>query len=115
MNKAGRNVWVASAPDWKGRKVTSFNDDDGQEIAELSWAPQADYLLFTRGGDFEMGRDNPNPSYQTREAGPGDLDRLHRWPASQEAHRRKLTRDLAEGQHGGIRSGRASLYDDAHR
>ena len=62
LNEKGkRNIWVAGAPDWKGRKITDFQEDDGQEIAELSWAPHGDYLLFTRGGDFEMGRDNPNP------------------------------------------------------
>jgi len=57
-----RNIYIASAPDWKGRKLTNFDQDDGQEIAELSWAPDASYLLFTRGGDFETGRDNPNPA-----------------------------------------------------
>ncbi len=63
MDERGqRNIWVASAPDWKGHKVTSFNEDDGQEIADLAWAPDGSYLLFTRGGDFEMGRDNPNPA-----------------------------------------------------
>ncbi|MBV8807205.1 MAG: S9 family peptidase [Acidobacteriaceae bacterium] len=62
LNEQGRrNVWVASAPDWKGRRVTKFDEDDGQEIAELSWAPDGSYLLFTRGGDFETGGDNPNP------------------------------------------------------
>jgi dipeptidyl aminopeptidase/acylaminoacyl peptidase len=61
LNERGeRNVWVASAPDWKGHKVTQFNADDGQEIAELAWAPDASYLLFARGGDFETGGDNPN-------------------------------------------------------
>ncbi len=63
LNESGRrNVWVASAPDWKGHKVTNFDMDDGQEIAELSWAPDGASLLFARGGDFEMGRDNPNPA-----------------------------------------------------
>lgn len=63
LNERGRrNVWVASAPDWKGRKVTSFDADDGQEIDDLVWAPDSNYLLFARGGDFEMGRDNPNPA-----------------------------------------------------
>ena len=62
LNEKGhRNVWVSDAPDWNARRITDFNDDDGQEIAELSWAPDGTYLLFTRGGDFEMGRDNPNP------------------------------------------------------
>lgn len=63
LNEQGqRNVWIATSPDWKGRKITAFNEDDGQEIAELSWAPDGTYLLFARGGDFENGRDNPNPA-----------------------------------------------------
>src|SRR3954453_15926061 len=38
LNERGRrNVWVASAPDWKGRKVTNFEADDGQEIDDLAW------------------------------------------------------------------------------
>jgi len=63
LNENGRrNLWVASAPDWKGRKLTNFTEDDGQEIDEVTWAHDGSYLLFTRGGDFEMGRENPNPS-----------------------------------------------------
>lgn len=62
LNERGqRNIWVAGAPDWKGRKVTQFNQDDGQEISELAWAPDGSILLFARGGDFETGGDNPNP------------------------------------------------------
>jgi dipeptidyl aminopeptidase/acylaminoacyl peptidase len=57
-----RNIYVAEAPEWKGRKVTSFNDDDGQEIDQIAWTPDGSALYFTRGGDFEMGRDNPNPA-----------------------------------------------------
>ncbi len=63
LNENGqRNLWVAAGPDWKGRKLTSFNQDDGQEIDEVVWAHDGSYLLFTRGGDFEMGRENPNPA-----------------------------------------------------
>ncbi len=61
-----RNIWVASAPDWKGHKVTQFTQDDGQEIAELAWAPDSSFLLFARGGDFETGGDNPNPDLDPR-------------------------------------------------
>lgn len=57
-----RNVYVAEAPAWTGRKVTAFNEDDGQEIDQIAWAPDGSALYFTRGGDFEMGRDNPNPA-----------------------------------------------------
>ena len=57
-----RNIWVAEAPDYKGRRLTKFTDDDGQEIAEISWTPDARSLVYVRGGDFEMHRDNPNPA-----------------------------------------------------
>jgi dipeptidyl aminopeptidase/acylaminoacyl peptidase len=59
-----RNVWVAEAPDWTGHPVTAFNADDGQDIDDLAWAPDASYLLFVRGGDFEhVGTGNPNPNW----------------------------------------------------
>ncbi|MFL6463309.1 MAG: S9 family peptidase [Bryobacteraceae bacterium] len=62
LNERGaRNIWVAEAPTWKARKLTSFDKDDGQEISDLTWAPDGAYLLFARGGDFETGGDNPNP------------------------------------------------------
>jgi dipeptidyl aminopeptidase/acylaminoacyl peptidase len=62
LNEQGRrNVWVAAAPDWRARKLTAFDKDDGQDIDDLAWAPDAAYVLFARGGDFEKGEDNPNP------------------------------------------------------
>jgi dipeptidyl aminopeptidase/acylaminoacyl peptidase len=63
VNAEGRrDVWMAAAPNWTGRQVTRFNEDDGQEIQELAWLPDGSGLLFARGGDFEMGRENPNPA-----------------------------------------------------
>ena len=56
-----RNVYVAAAPDWKAKRITNFAKDDGEEIAQLAWAPDGSYLLFVRGGDLETGGDNPNP------------------------------------------------------
>ncbi len=67
LNEQGkRNIWVASAPDWNGRKITQFDSDDGQEIAELAWSPDGKTLYFTRGGDFETGGDPPNPGLRTQ-------------------------------------------------
>src|SRR5579862_1606915 len=61
-----RNVWVAeSSADAKGyqaRAVTTYADDDGQDIAELSWLPDASAIVYGRGGDFENGGDYPNPA-----------------------------------------------------
>jgi dipeptidyl aminopeptidase/acylaminoacyl peptidase len=63
LNQNGaRNVWVADAPTYAGRQLTNYRDDDGQEIAELTWTPDGRSIIFVRGGDFETGRDNPNPA-----------------------------------------------------
>ena len=70
LNEKGhRNIWIASAPDWKARNATGFTEDDGQEIAELAWAPDGSYLIFTRGGDFENGGENPNPDLRPTRPG----------------------------------------------
>ena len=60
--KGARNVWVADAPAYAGRSLTNYHDDDGQEIAQLTWTPDGRSILFVRGGDFENGRENPNPA-----------------------------------------------------
>ncbi len=57
-----RNIWVAEAPDYKGRRVTKFTADDGQEIAQMAWTPDGQSIVYVRGGDFETHRDNPNPA-----------------------------------------------------
>jgi len=57
-----RNIWVAEAPDYKGRQLTGYRDDDGQEIAQITWTPDGRSIVFVRGGDFETHRDNPNPA-----------------------------------------------------
>ena len=56
-----RNIWVAGPPDYKARALTSYDADDGQEIAELAWTPDGRNIVYTRGGDFEMLREAPNP------------------------------------------------------
>jgi len=62
MNTRGaRNVWAASPPDYRGHKVTNFSDDDGQDINQLRWTPDGRSIVFVRGGDFDMGREAPNP------------------------------------------------------
>lgn len=57
-----RNLWVAEAPDYKGRRLTNYRDDDGQEIAQIAWTPDGRSIVFVRGGDFETFGDNPNPA-----------------------------------------------------
>lgn len=63
MNARGiRNVWMAEAPSFKARQLTSYTQDDGQEIGELEWTHDAMGVLFTRGGDLGMLRESPNPT-----------------------------------------------------
>ncbi len=57
-----RNIWVAEAPDYKGRRLTDYRDDDGQEVAQIAWTPDGHSIIYVRGGDFETFRDNPNPA-----------------------------------------------------
>jgi dipeptidyl aminopeptidase/acylaminoacyl peptidase len=45
----------------KPAKITDYTADDGQEIGELSFTPDALSIVYTRGGDLEMRRDIPNP------------------------------------------------------
>jgi dipeptidyl aminopeptidase/acylaminoacyl peptidase len=63
LNERGaRNVWIAEGPSWKARRITSFTADDGQEIDEIDWLPDAHGLVYVRGGDFDTHRDDPNPA-----------------------------------------------------
>jgi dipeptidyl aminopeptidase/acylaminoacyl peptidase len=62
LNERGaRNVWVAEAPDYHGRRLTSYRGDDGEEIGELVWTPDALALVYTRGGEPNGAGENPNP------------------------------------------------------
>jgi len=56
-----RNIWVAEPPDYQARAVTSYTEDDGREIAELTWTQDGRAILYTRGGDFETLHEAPNP------------------------------------------------------
>ena len=56
-----RNIWAAQPPSYKAQAVTSYSSDDGQDIGGLDWTPDGKAIVYTRGGDMEMGREYPNP------------------------------------------------------
>jgi dipeptidyl aminopeptidase/acylaminoacyl peptidase len=56
-----RNIWVAAPPERKGRPVTSFAEDDGQEITDISFTPDGNAIVFVRGGDANRKGEIPNP------------------------------------------------------
>jgi dipeptidyl aminopeptidase/acylaminoacyl peptidase len=59
--RGANNLWVAAAPDFKGRRLTSITEDDGQEIGEVAWSADGKSIVYVRGGDLETNGDNPNP------------------------------------------------------
>ncbi len=62
-----RNIWVAQlGAEPKAQQITQYNEDDGQEIGDLAWAPDGNSLAYTRGGDAEsMEHPVPNPALLT--------------------------------------------------
>src|SRR5262245_54981558 len=60
--KGSRNVWIASAPQFEPRQLTSFTGDDGQDITTLTWTPDASAVLFVRGGGPNGQGEIPNPA-----------------------------------------------------
>jgi dipeptidyl aminopeptidase/acylaminoacyl peptidase len=45
-----RNIMVAEPPAYQDRKITSYSQDDGQELQSLRWTPDASAIVFVRGG-----------------------------------------------------------------
>jgi Dipeptidyl aminopeptidases/acylaminoacyl-peptidases len=69
--KGVRNVWVAEPPSYKGRQLTAFTEDDGIEIGELTWTPDASAVIYTRGGDLDSFAENTNPRSNPEEPKQG--------------------------------------------
>ena len=59
--KGARNIWVASPPEYKGKQLTSYTEDDGEDMGELVWTADAKAIVYTRGGDLDNFGESPNP------------------------------------------------------
>ncbi|MGI4758667.1 MAG: S9 family peptidase [Janthinobacterium lividum] len=62
--EGSRNVWVAS-PTEKAHAVTHYTADDGQDIDDITWAPDAEAVAYTHGTGPE-GSEHPaaaNPAH----------------------------------------------------
>src|SRR5262249_55719668 len=60
--KGKRNIWVAEGPEFKARQLTQYNEDDGQELTELSFTRDGKWLVYVRGGTRNPAGDVPNPT-----------------------------------------------------
>jgi dipeptidyl aminopeptidase/acylaminoacyl peptidase len=63
LNERGaRNLWVAAAPDYKGRRLTAYKEDDGQDVGMIQWTADGRSIIYVRGGNLEqIGQAIPNP------------------------------------------------------
>jgi dipeptidyl aminopeptidase/acylaminoacyl peptidase len=57
-----RNLWVAAPPEYRGRQLTRYTVDDGQELGGVTWTPDGRTLLFVRGGGANRQGEHPNPT-----------------------------------------------------
>ena len=57
-----RNVWIADAPDFAGRRITSYTVDDGQDLTGLAFTGDGKFVVFTRGEGANRQGESPNPS-----------------------------------------------------
>jgi len=57
-----RNVWVAEGPSFNARKLTSYHEDDGQEISDLRFTDDGSTLVYSRGGGKNPAGEFPNPT-----------------------------------------------------
>lgn len=57
-----RNIWMARPPTFEARQVTSYQEDDGQELGSLEWSPDASSLIYVRGGAPNRQGEHPNPT-----------------------------------------------------
>ncbi|MCX6627277.1 MAG: S9 family peptidase, partial [Candidatus Solibacter sp.] len=60
--KGVRNIMVAAPPAYQGRKITAYTEDDGQELLELRWTPDASAVVYVRGGSANGRGEIPNPA-----------------------------------------------------
>src|SRR5215217_5716915 len=56
--RGARNVWVAEGPDFKPRRLTNYENDDGQELSSLSISADGKYVVYVRGGDHGSNFDS---------------------------------------------------------
>ena len=59
FNEAGhRNIYVAEGPSFRARKLTSYDQDDGQEISSLSISDDGKFVVYVRGGEHSGNWDD---------------------------------------------------------
>jgi dipeptidyl aminopeptidase/acylaminoacyl peptidase len=60
--KGKRNIYVAEGPEFKARRLTSYMEEDGQELSALQFSADANTIVYTRGGGKNRTGQSPNPT-----------------------------------------------------
>ena len=61
--EGARNVWYAEGPQWQGRALTTYDGDDGQELAGLTFTSDGRRVLYVRGGAPNRQGEVPDPLF----------------------------------------------------
>jgi dipeptidyl aminopeptidase/acylaminoacyl peptidase len=62
------NIMVAEPPAYTARKITSYTEDDGQDLMDLRWTPDARAIVYVRGTGLNGAGEIPNPALDVRGA-----------------------------------------------
>ncbi|RDZ29179.1 S9 family peptidase [Lysobacter silvisoli] len=57
-----RNLWSARAPEFAPRQLSSYDEDDGQQLSGLSLSADGRWLAYVRGGGPDAAGNNSNPT-----------------------------------------------------
>jgi dipeptidyl aminopeptidase/acylaminoacyl peptidase len=57
-----RNIWVTEAPKFESRRLTSYLQDDGQELGQVNFSDDGNTIVYTRGGEKNSAGQSPNPT-----------------------------------------------------
>ena len=60
-----RNLMVAEPPAYKSRNITHYTEDDGQDLLEPRWTPDASAIVYVRGSGANRAGESPNPALIT--------------------------------------------------
>jgi dipeptidyl aminopeptidase/acylaminoacyl peptidase len=63
LNQEGRrNIWVAEGPAFTAKQLTKYNDDDGQELSDVSFSTDSNMIVYVRGEGKNTAGQVPNPT-----------------------------------------------------
>ncbi|MGB7494837.1 MAG: prolyl oligopeptidase family serine peptidase [Candidatus Acidiferrum sp.] len=57
-----RNIWVAEGPAFAARQLTSYSQDDGGELSDLSFSADGNTIVYVRGEGKDSAGDYANPT-----------------------------------------------------